>query len=189
MNTAFHKPDKRARMTGRSGRKPHFALIPGEVIHCVNWSHASKPCRALVTDIAVQYNGHNNGDLTASISVMRPLGWTSSDTLRALLREADHYGLLVLTRQGGLLIGASLYALGWKRVDACTDRKTGVCKLDNPSMVGVTPTRWRVPQSKYQRPARSHERKFATPPHGAITPLPRRPANEQRTAPRRLTAR
>lgn len=189
MNAQWKPIDKRARFAGRSGRKESFALIPGQVIHSVNWSRASKPCRALVTDIAVQYSGFNNGDLTASISVLRPLGWTSSDTLRALLREAEHYGLLVLTRQGGLLIGASLYALGWKPINACNDRKTGTSKLDDPTMVGVTPRRWQVPQPKYQRPVRSHERKFATPPHGAITRLPHRPANKQSATPRRLTAR
>ncbi|HEX5960743.1 MAG TPA: hypothetical protein VFY97_05805 [Rhodanobacteraceae bacterium] len=180
---------QRWKVKGRKDSGQRFALIPSEVIHSANWSHTSKPCRALVTDVAVQFSGHNNGDLTASISVMRPLGWTSSDTLRALLREAQHYGLLVMTRQGGLLIGASLYALGWRPVNACTDRKTGASKLDDPTMVGVTPGRWRIPQSKYQRPERSHKRKIATPPHGAVVALSRRRANKQSVAPRRLTAR
>jgi hypothetical protein len=179
----------RAKVKGRRERGTRFALIPGDVIHSVNWSRASKPCRALVTDVAVQFSGFNNGDLTASISVLRPLGWTSSDTLRALLLEAQHYGLLELTRQGGLLIGASLYALGWKPVNVCTDRKTGASKLDDPSMVGVTPGRWRIPQPKYQRADRSHKQKIATPPHGAITRSPRRPANKQSVTPHRLAAR
>jgi len=145
---------ERWKVTGRRDRKARFALIPLEVIHSPNWSRASKPCRALIVDIASQYNGHNNGDLTASITVMRPLGWTSPGTIKALLQEADYYGLLVQTRQGGLLVGASLYALGWKPVDVCVDPRTRVCKLDDPTMVGVTPGRWQVPQAKYQRPPR-----------------------------------
>lgn len=142
----------REKMKGRRDRGARFALIPGEVIHSVNWSRASKPCRALVTDIAVQYSGHNNGDLSASISVMRPLGWTSPGTLKALLAEAEYYGLVTKTRQGGLLAGASLFALGWKPVDPCIDARSRVCKLDDPTLVGVTPGRWRVSQPKYERP-------------------------------------
>lgn len=145
---------QRWQVKGRSERKERFALIPFEVIHSQNWARASKPCRALIVDIASQYSGHNNGDLTASITVLRPLGWTSPGTIKELLREADHYGLLVLTRQGGLLIGASLYALGWKPVNACTDPRTRVCKLDDPSMLGITPGRWRIPKPKYHRPPR-----------------------------------
>ncbi|HEX7348998.1 MAG TPA: hypothetical protein VF264_05060 [Rhodanobacteraceae bacterium] len=152
---------QRWKVKGRSERKDRFALIPSEVIHSDNWARASKPCRALIVDVASQYSGGNNGDLTASITVLRPLGWTSPGTIKALLVEADYYGLLVQTRQGGLLIGASLYALGWKPVNACIDTRTRVCKLGDPSMVGVTPGRWRIPQPKYQRPPR---KKSATTP-------------------------
>ncbi|MGH8110457.1 MAG: hypothetical protein ACREPL_00730 [Rhodanobacteraceae bacterium] len=152
---------ERWKYTGRADRKKRFALIPHEVIHSENWSRASKPCRALIVDLASQYSGHNNGDLAASITVLRPLGWTSPGTIKALLTEAIYYGLLVRARQGGLWIGASLYALGWQRVDACVDLRTHVCKLDDPSMVGVTPGGWRTPQPKYRRPPR---KKYATTP-------------------------
>lgn len=171
----------RERSKGRRDTKARFALIPLEVIHSQNWAHASKPCRALMTDIAVQYSGGNNGDLTASITVLRPLGWTSPGTLKALLREAAYYGLLVQTRQGGLLIGASLYALGWKPVNPCIDARTRVCKLDDPSMVGVTPGRWQVPQPKYQRPPR---KKSATTPR-----VQDRYAARTSNAPQRYAAR
>lgn len=152
---------ERWKVKGRRERKERFALIPSEVIHSDNWARASKPCRALIVDVASQYSGYNNGDLTASITVLRPLGWTSPGTIKELLREADYYGLLVLTRQGGLLIGASLFALGWKPVNPCIDPKSRVCKLDDPSMVGITPGRWRIPQPKYRRPRR---KKSATTP-------------------------
>lgn len=171
--------NKRARMTGRRERGKRFALIPADVIHCANWAQASKPMRALVADIAVQFTGFNNSDLCASITVMRPLGWTSSDTLRALLREAVHYGFLVQTRQGGMGLGPNLYALGWKPIDACTDRKTGRSKLDDPGMVGTMPGRWQVTRCKFDRLERSHKKQNATPPHGAMKRLPHRPAVRQ----------
>lgn len=168
---------------GRQGeRRERFALIPAPVIYSANWAAASKTCRALVADMAVQYSGHNNGDLTASISVMRKLGWTSACTLRERLQEAQHYGLLLQTRQGGLLIGASLYALGWQKIDACIDRKTGKTKLDDPGLIGVTPWRWKTPQPKFQRP---RKRKSATPRGGAIRRARHRVAEQDCTAWRR----
>lgn len=161
MNARWQAPDKRAAFTGRSNRKRRFAMIDADVIYSVNWSRASKPCRGMIADIAVQYSGHNNGDLTASRKVMRRLGWTSPGTLKVLLLEAEHYGLLVQTRQGGLLVGASLYALGWRTIDPCIDRKTGRCKLDDPGMVGTMPGRWNVPRPKFQRPQPRWKRKNA----------------------------
>lgn len=170
----------RMKVKGRAdSRSKRFALIPAEVIYSTNWRQASKTCRALVADIAVQYNSHNNGDLTASMSVMRKLGWTSGCTLDETLKEAQHYGFLEQTRQGGLLVGASLLALGWRPIDACIDRKTGSSKLDDPSMVGVTPRRWQVPQSKFQRPRR---KKSAYPRGGAISRSSPRVADKDRTA-------
>jgi hypothetical protein len=138
-------------MTGRRERGKRFALIPAEVIHSPNWAQASKPCRALLADMAVQYSGFNNGDLTASITVMGPLGWEAPETLVANIREAEHYGFLVKTKQGGLGIGPSLYALGWQRIDACNDPKTRRCKLDEPTLVGTMPSGWRTPKPKFQR--------------------------------------
>lgn len=170
----------RLKTKGRlDGRAKRFALIPAEVIYSVNWRQASKTCRALIADIAVQYNSHNNGDLTASMSVMRKLGWTSGCTLDETLKEAQHYGFLVQTRQGGLLVGASLLALGWKPIDACIDRKTGSSKFDDPSMVGVTPRQWQVPQPKFQR---TRQKKSACPRGGAIRRSPHRVADKGRTA-------
>lgn len=142
---------ERWKVKGRRDAKARFALIPAEVIHSANWAQASKPCRALLADMAVQYSGHNNGDLTASITVMGPLGWESPDTLVANIREAEHYGFLVKTKQGGLGIGPNLYALGWQRIDACRDAKSQRCKLDDQTLVGVMPSAWQTPKPKFQR--------------------------------------
>lgn len=163
----------------KDGRSNRFALIPADVIYSANWRQASKTCRALVADVAVQYNSHNNGDLTACMSVMRQLGWTSGCTLAETLKEAQHYGFLVPTRQGGLLAGPSLLALGWKPINSCIDRKTGQTKLDDPTMVGVTPRQWQVPQPKFQRRRR---KKSASPRGGAIRHSPHRVADKDRTA-------
>jgi hypothetical protein len=146
---------ERWKVKGRADRKKRFALIPAEVIDSENWAQSSKPCRALVVEVAAQYSGHNNGDLTASVSRLQKQGWRSRDTLKALRHEAEHYGLLVQTKQGGLHLGPTLLALGWQRIDACNDARTGACKLDDPGIVGVIPGGWRTPQSKFRRPAKN----------------------------------
>src|SRR6185312_4438325 len=150
----------RIKTKGRAdSRKKRFALIPAEVIYCETWRHTSKPARALIADISVQYSGYNNGDLQATIKKMKLLGWTSPGTIKALLLELQHYGFLVQTKQGGLGIGPNLYALGWKPIDQCIDRKTGVSKLDDPSMFGTMRSLWATPQQHYQRPKRKPSRR------------------------------
>lgn len=145
----------RLRAKGRRERAKRFALIPAEVIHSANWAQASKPCRALLADLAVQYSGRNNGDLTAAIKIMGPLGWESPATLVENIREAEHYGFLVKTKQGGLGIGPNLYALGWQRIDGCRDAKTNRCKFDDETLVGVMPNAWQNPKEKYKRPSKN----------------------------------
>jgi hypothetical protein len=95
--------------------------------------------RALLVDVAVQYYGNNNGDLSPSWTLMRKRGWKSKDTLCRALAELRHYGFLDMTRQGHLH-KASLYAITWRPVDECRG------KLD----VGCGPTqvasgRWKDP--------------------------------------------
>jgi len=176
----------RIKTKGRAdSRKKRFALIPAEVIYSENWRQTSKPARALAADLSVQYSGHNNGDLCATIKVLRPLGWTSPGTIKALLLELQHYGFLVQTKQGGLGIGPNLYALGWKPIDQCIDRKTGVSKLDDPSMFGMMRSLWATPQPRYQRPERKPSRRGTVKKRQYA---PRTSASTPRVAERQITA-
>lgn len=140
--------DKRLRHKGRRGiRRPTFTLLPHDLQHCENWAHATKPCRALVADLASQYNGYNNGAICGSRTALRRQGWNSPGSLRDLLIEACYYGFIVQTHQGGLGIGPNRYALGWQKIDDCNGQ------LDDPSLVGTTPGRWKIPREKYQKPS------------------------------------
>src|SRR5476649_2951886 len=102
------------------GRQPKgtFTLVPHEVQDCKNWRACSGTGIKLLLDIARQYNGRNNGDLNATISLLRHRGWRSTETLSLALRELRHYELICLTRQGGLH-APSLYALTWHAIDEC----------------------------------------------------------------------
>jgi len=84
----------------------------------------------LLIDLGYQYNGYNNGDLCASLSVMRKRGWNSNQQLAKALKELLERNLIVQTKQGGLNLGPNLYAITWQPIDECNG------KLDaNPTTV------------------------------------------------------
>ena len=107
----------RPNATGRSSFTP-FMKLPRTVYNSDNFRKLSPSGLKLLIDIAIQYNGRNNGDLQASLEPMRHRGWVSSSTLNRAKRELEYYGFIELTRQGGLGC-CSLYALTWESIDDC----------------------------------------------------------------------
>ena len=95
-----------------------FLRLPRPVYSSHNFIMLSPSAIKLLIDIAIQYNGRNNGDLQASLEPMRNRGWVSSSTLNRAKRELEYYGFIELTRQGGLGC-CSLYALTWEAIDDC----------------------------------------------------------------------
>lgn len=93
-----------------------FVALPHAVLDSPNYKLLSPRRIKLLLDIAVQYNGKNNGDLQAAWRCMETRGWKSRDTLSKALRELLHYGFIEKTRQGGLN-KCSLFALTWHGID------------------------------------------------------------------------
>lgn len=147
---------QRSRLRHKSRReRGGFTAIPHAVQDSHNWRQCSHAALHLLLDLARQFNGRNNGDLCAALSILRKHGWTSNDTVSVALKELRHYGLIVLTRQGGLH-APSLYALTWHPIDDCRG------KLD----VGATtlaPGDWKQQRPAFERP----RKKTATPPDGS----------------------
>lgn len=138
------KPRDRVKHKGRKVQGS-FTLIPHAVQDSPNWRACSGSAVKLLCDLARQYRGSNNGDLCASMSILKPKGWTSPETVHYALLELRHYGLIVLTRQGGLH-AASLYALTWHAIDECGG------KLDCAA-TAVAPGLWREPVAvRFKRP-------------------------------------
>lgn len=130
-----------------------FTAIPHAVQDCPNWAQCSATAVKMLCDLARQYNGRNNGDLCAALSVLKPCGWTHPETVLWALRELRHYGFLQLTRQGGLH-GPSLYALTWHPIDDCGP------KLEvRPTQVASG--EWKQPRERFKRPAK--KRSTTTP--------------------------
>lgn len=146
------KPRDRKKYKGRR-EGGTFTAIPHAVQDSANWRQCSGTAIKMLCDVARQYNGRNNGDLCAALSVLRPYGWTAPETVGFALRELRHYGLLKLTRQGGLH-GPSLYALTWQAIDECGG------KLETPATV-TAPADWKEPREPYVRPRK--KRNATTP--------------------------
>lgn len=119
---------KRARVRGRkgSGGSPiagRFVALPAAVLESAAYLGLSAPAVRLLVDLAWQFKGQNNGDLSCAWRTMQPRGWRSRDTLTRALRELLHAGLIEKVRQGGLH-QCSLFALTWHRVHDCGGKVT-----------------------------------------------------------------
>ena len=109
--------EKRRRITGRQTTNS-FLSLPHHVLNHENFRCLSPRATKLAIDIAAQYRGSNNGDLSATLSLMRDRGWNSSDQLFRARKELVDRGLIVTSRQGGLN-KCSLFALTWFQIDEC----------------------------------------------------------------------
>lgn len=155
------KPRSRTKHKGRKTSWT-FVSVPHPVMDSLNWQRCTATAIKLLMELARQYNGRNNGDLSAAMGILGPRGWSSPETVTNAHRELQHYGLIELTRQGGLH-GPSLYALTWYPIDDCGG------KLDC-SATRVASGAWKTPVvSRFKRPVKI--RKPATPSVESATPF------------------
>ena len=126
--------EKRRRITGRQTTNP-FVQLPYHVLNHENFRTLSPRATKLLIDIAAQYRGNNNGDLSATLSLMKKRRWNSNDQLDKAKKELIKQDVIQLTRQGGRN-KCNLYALTWFPIDECKG------KLDIASTT-TAPVNWR----------------------------------------------
>jgi hypothetical protein len=127
--------DKRQKIAGRK-TSPTFAAKPHHIFRadCKNGipspaSVLSHMAAHLLDNLTAQYNGANNGDLSAGPKIMKLYGWKSQSSINKALKELLALGFIEQTRQGGRN-QCSLYAVTWLAIDDCKG------KLDtNPTRV------------------------------------------------------
>ena len=68
----------------------------------------------LLVDLGAQYNGRNNGDLAAAITLMKPRGWNSETTLNKAKKQLLAAGFIIEMRKGKRPNTCSLFALAWR---------------------------------------------------------------------------
>jgi len=99
------------RPTNDRGR---YARLFHDVLNAPAWVALGPSAQKLYVDLLVQFNGSNNGNLSAALSILKHRGWSSSSTLAAALSDLLALGFIVKTRGGGVRRGSrvcSLYAL------------------------------------------------------------------------------
>ena len=105
-----------------------FVGLPYECVIHENYTALSSHAVKLLIDIYLQYNGRNNGDLSAPWSLMKARGWRSPGTLNRAIKELLFYGWIIRSRVGGLN-KCTLYAVTFQPIDEC-NHKNGASKLD-----------------------------------------------------------
>ncbi|MDP3584473.1 MAG: hypothetical protein Q8R61_05060 [Thiobacillus sp.] len=95
-----------------------YSGIPHAVLDCTAFKGLSYPAKALLFELMRQHNAlkGNNGHLHLSFSWLANRGWKSRDVIQRARDELMRRGLLIQTRQGGLNIGASRYAVTWIKI-------------------------------------------------------------------------
>jgi hypothetical protein len=94
-----------------------FLMLPHAVIHSRRFRALSSSAVKLLADIGSQYNGRNNGDLSAAWKIVQPKGWRSEATLDRAKKELLASGFISETRTGRRPNVCSLYGLTWLPLD------------------------------------------------------------------------
>lgn len=93
-----------------------YSAIPHSVLDSTAFKGASYPAKALLLDLMRQHNGKNNGHKHLSFAWLAKRGWKSRDVIQRARAELIERGLVIQTRQGGLNMGASRYAVTWLHI-------------------------------------------------------------------------
>lgn len=101
-------------MAKKADPRGRYARLYHDVINTPAWVALGPSAKALYTDLLIQFNGSNNGNLSAAMGVLKHRGWRSPTTLSVALAELLALGFVVKTRGGGVKGGSrvcSLYGL------------------------------------------------------------------------------
>lgn len=107
---------QRRRQTGRRSEHSYMG-IPHYIVRSAEFGSLEPWPLKLLIELAANFNGKNNGDLSAAFSVLEDRGWNSPGTLNRAIKKLLRDGWLVTTRHGGRN-RCALFALTWWPVDA-----------------------------------------------------------------------
>ena len=113
--------------------KDPFIKLPHYIVNSIAYKNCGAWARTLLIELILQYNGKNNGDLSAPYSLMKQRGFNSSGTLSNARKELERNGLIEITKlprkTGTIFEMTKLVALTWLPIDECKD-KCGNYKLE-----------------------------------------------------------
>lgn len=116
-----HIPDRnRPKHKGRR-HSGTFVSLPHAMIRSPGFFALSGAAMKMLLFLAAQYNGRNNGDLSATKAMVKDAGVCSPSKLGELLSQLEEAGFIVLTRHGNRKL-CNLYALTWYGIDSCAGK-------------------------------------------------------------------
>lgn len=101
-------------------------MLPHALLKCHDFTSLSGSALKVFLHLATQFNGKNNGDLSATLGDVRASGVRSSSTLTAAIAELLQKNLIICTRAGRFMKPGgrcALYAMTWMPVDDCNGKE------------------------------------------------------------------
>lgn len=105
--------------------KGGFSGIPRVVMDHPDYLNLSGNAVKLLNELARQYRGNNNGDLTLAYSLLKNRGFRSKGTIERNRDELIQARLVTKTREGRFANPrgvCALYALTWHPIDECNNK-------------------------------------------------------------------
>jgi len=94
-----------------------FIALPWSVLDAPAFARLGYPARALLLEVARQFNGANNGRLLASRAYLATRGWNSVDVIQRARKELLTAGFLHECVKGHRPNKAGWYAVTWQALD------------------------------------------------------------------------
>jgi hypothetical protein len=111
---------KRSKYTGR-GKDHSFLQLRHDLIRSPQFSALSGNAVKVLLFLAAQFNGRNNGDLSATESMVLAAGLCSGTTAAKAIKELLAAGFIVVTRHGDRR-RCHLFAVTWLPIDECVGK-------------------------------------------------------------------
>jgi hypothetical protein len=113
---------RRLRLTGKGGEHS-FVMVPHYILKSDEFGALTGNALKLLFELAKEYKGGNNGNLSCAFSVLKARGWKSSGTLTAAKQLLLAKGWIICTRHGGSH-RCDLFAVTWWPIDECAGKAT-----------------------------------------------------------------
>jgi len=139
-----------------------FIALPHSVINSVAYLNLSMHARALLIEIAKQFNSHNNGKLLVTKAVMKKRGWNSSSMLAKAKKELIDNNFIFETFKGHRPNKASWYAITWQRLDLIKGFDEGATLLFKQGAYNTEP----LIKNKMLSPSKGPKDALIGPPQG-----------------------
>ena len=123
----------------RRGKSGQFVALPMYVLNSQAYIDLGCTAIALLIEIARQYNGSNNGDLTTTNNILHPRGFNSHGVINNAKGQLLAHGFIQETRKGKRPNVASLYAITWQPLNMMDKYEIGLTAFKKNAFLSYKP--------------------------------------------------